>query len=124
MRFSGIIMSYFVIGAVMWGGGVIAWGDAGIGSLLVEDPQTGQINEETSTELEELGGPIKNLLNSVSGGGLVAVWSVISGILGFLFWPIDVLLSVNAPMEAVVLLGGGPTIAFYATLIRAVRGSA
>lgn len=124
MRFSSVVMAYFIIGAVMWGGGVIGWGDTGVAGVLIEDPESGDVNEETAEEIEQLGGPIEQLLDSVAGGGLVAVWIFLKNLIGFMFWPIDTLYRVNAPIEAVVLLGGGVTMAFYASLLRIIRGTA
>jgi hypothetical protein len=124
MRFGSIVMTYFVIGAVLWGGGVIAWTDAGVGTALVDDPETAEVNEETGRQLEDVGGPINELADTVTGGGLLAVWSFVRNLISFLFWPIVTLHSVGAPAEATVLLGGGLTTAFYTSIIRIFKDSA
>lgn len=125
MRFSNIVLAYFVMGAMMWAGGAIAWGDAGVGQLFIEDPGSDvQINKDTSEKLDNAGGPIQEAADSVGGGGLIATLGILLDFVGFLFWPITVLLLVGAPLPVVVLLGGTPTVAFFTTLLRLVRQSA
>lgn len=125
MRFSNILLAYFVMGAVMWGGGVLAWDEAGVGQFFIEDPgQNTSINEQTSSQLGNLGGPIQAAAGSFAGGGLIAIWNILVQLIGYLFWPIVALLSVNAPPRVVVLIGGTPVVAFFGTLLRLVRQSA
>lgn len=123
MRFGNIVVAYFVIGAVMWGGGAIAWDQAGVGELFIENPAESEVNEETSEDLTRLGGPINDVAGSLGASGLVAVWNVLVKLIGYLFWPITVLLSVDAPAEVVVLGGGTPVVAFFTSVLRMVRGS-
>jgi hypothetical protein len=124
MRFGAIIMAYFVIGAVLWGGGVIAWSQAGVAGTFIDDPENAETNEKTGQQLERLGGPIDQLADTVTGGGMLAVWNILLNLISFLFWPIMTLWRVGAPAEATVLLGGSLTTGFYVSLIRMVRGSA
>jgi len=124
MRFSTVVMTYFVLGAVMWGGGVIAWDDSGVGQFLIENPERGDTNENVRDNIEQAGGPIQQAAGTLSGGGLLAVWNFLVQLVGFLFWPITVLVSVNAPPRAIVLVGGTVSMAFFATLIRIIRSSA
>lgn len=125
VRFSSILIAYFVVGAVMWGGGVISWDNAGIGSYIIDDPtaEEDQLSNDAVNDLKNLGGPIGNIVGTL-GGGLVAVWSIMSKFIGFLFWPITVLLATGAPPRVVVLGGGTLSIAFIASFLRTVRGSA
>lgn len=123
VRFSHIMIAYFVMGAVMWAGGAIAWGNAGVGGLLIDDPSTGDLNSSTTDQLEKADGPIEQAVGSVGGGALLAVWGIVSGIFGYLFWPISVLVSNGAPARVWVPLGGAPTVAFYGALIRLIRTS-
>lgn len=122
-RFGRIIVVYFVIGAVMWGGGAIAWSESGLNTLIIEDPATGQVNEDTTTQLEDTGGPLRQAAQSF-GGPVLAIWNIVVKFIGYLFWPITVLQSVNAPPRLVVLLGGTPSIAFLGGIIRLIRNSA
>lgn len=124
MRFSHIVLIYAVMGIVMWGGGAIAWTDSGVAGLLVEDPATGAINDATSDQLEQTGGPIQEAAATVGGTGLLAAWNLIVKIVSFLFWPVVTLQGVGAPPRVWVLLGGVPTVAFYATVITLIRSSA
>lgn len=122
-RFGTIVIVYFIIGATMWGGGAIAWTESGVGTLIIEDPQTGQVNDETTNDLSEADGPIRQAAQSF-GGPILAVWNIIVQFIGFLFWPVTVLQAVNAPPRIVVLLGGAPSVAFLAGTIRLIRESA
>ena len=126
MRFSHIVMAYVVIGGVMWGGGVIGWDQAGIGELFIEDVSGGEgtVNEETASQLEQLAGPIQQAAAAVGGAGLLAIVGILLKLFSFLNWPIWVLMAVDAPIEMVVLLGMPLTAAFYASILRLVRGSA
>lgn len=116
MRFGHVVMAYFVIGAVLWGGGAIAWNDSGVTHLVVTgaDNSTNiSTNDQTKDELESSGGPIQEAASSIGGGALIAIWKLITGLLGFMFWPVATLINTNAPPTVVVLLGGVPTLAFY-----------
>lgn len=117
MQFNRIILAYFMIGAVMWGGGAIDYENAGVSEMFIEE-SGGEfvINEDTSGDLSESGGPIQTAAANVAGG-LIAVWNLISKALGYLFWPITVMQSANAPPRVVVLLGGAPTAAFWGSII-------
>lgn len=122
-RFGSIIMVYFVIGAVMWGGGAIAWSESGIGQLVVTDPQAGEVNEDLSGDLENSGGPLRQAAQNF-GGPVLAIWNIVVKFIGYLFWPVTVLQSVNAPPRLVVLLGGTPTLAFLGGILRLITRSA
>jgi len=122
-RFGDVVLAYFVIGAIMWGGGAIQWAETGVNSFIIEDPQTAEVNEETSDKLESAGGPIREAAQSF-GGPVLAVWNIVVQLIGALFWPVTVLQSVNAPPRIIVLLGGTPSIAFLGGALRLIRESA
>lgn len=128
MRFGHVVMAYFVIGTLMWGAGLITWDDSGVGSIIIDDPYGNSedqvTNEETGGALEQAGGAIREAAAAVGGAGLLAVWDFLAGLTGFLFWPVTVLISVNAPAEFIGLFGGVPTLGFYLGLLRMIRGSA
>jgi len=124
MQWTNIVFAYFVIGAVMWGGGAIAWGDSGVAGLIIEDPQTGDLSTETADNLEGLGGPIREAAATLGGTGLLAVWNIVIKFLSFFFWPIVTLQGAGAPPRIWVMFGGTPTAAFWVTLIRLIRSSA
>jgi len=124
VRFSSIIVTYFVIGALMWGGGAISWDSTGLSGLIIDDPANGvSTNESTAEDLENAGGPIQQSLQQL-GGPLLAIWSIIVKFIGYLFWPITVLQSNNAPPRVTVLLGGTFSVAFIGATVRLIRGSA
>jgi hypothetical protein len=125
MRFGHVVMAYFVIGAVMWGGGAIAWTDAGVAELFVDNPADDEasLNSETSSTLESIAGPIQQAASTVGGAGLLAILGLLTNLFSFLFWPLAVLLG-RAPLEIALLFGGSLTTAFYVSVIRVVRGSA
>lgn len=120
MQFRDVIMAYFVIGAVMFGGGAISWDNVGAASMFV-DNDNGNIggSEESASNLGGIGGAIQSAVNMFLGG-LIIAWNLIIGLLAFLHWPITVLDSNNAPPTITILLGGGFTAAFYMSLIGVV----
>lgn len=124
MRFTNIVLAYAVMGMVMWGGGAIAWESSGVAGLLIDDPQTGEISTDMIDQLQSLDGPIKEAAATVGGTGLLAAWNIIIKVVSFWFWPIVTLQSQGAPPRVWVLVGGTPTAAFWATLIRLIRSSA
>jgi hypothetical protein len=126
MRFTKVVLAYFVIGAVMWGGGAITWGEAGVGEVLIDDPTAGAegVDESQTDQLEGLPSVIGGLASTVSGGGLQAALGLLSSLFGVLAWPVAVLHSNGAPPSVTMLLGGSMTTAFYVSIIRALRGSA
>lgn len=123
MRLSSVVIGYFVIGAVMWGSGVIDYSQVGIVEFFVSDPTTATVNAQSTGALEGMGGPIQQAAGSLTGP-LLAIWVVIRDFVGFLFWPITVLASVGAPPRVVLLFGGTPTVAFFMGFIRVIRESA
>lgn len=122
-RFGQLILIYFVVGATMWGGGAIAWSESGVGTLIVEDPQTGEVNSDTTDQLEQADGPIRRAAQSF-GGPVLAIWNIVIKFIGYLFWPLTVLQGVGAPPRLTVLLGGAPSVAFLGGVIRLIRDSA
>lgn len=128
MRISNVIIAYFVIGAVMFGGGAIDFEEAGVANFFLEQespdevrPTTG--NESATGELDSVGGAITELAELLAGP-IIFVWNLFVGLIAYLNWPVFVLISHNAPMGVVVLLGGTPTAMFYMGVIRLVRTSA
>lgn len=124
MRLQHIVLAYFLIGATLWGGGVLAYDESGMAQFFVSvDDGVVEGNQGRAGNISESGGPIQEAAQGVTGG-IVAVWNLLVSIAGFLFWPISTLMSVAAPTEVVVLLGGAPTVAFYGALFRVFRQSA
>lgn len=124
MRFSDVILAYVVIGGVMFGGGAIAWDDAGVAGWFVEDTSTGfEPSDNTTGKAQDVEGSIKNIVGQFAGP-LVIVWNFVVAFVSFINWPIVVLASNNAPPVIILILGVPLTAAFYLSLVRLVRTSA
>jgi len=124
MRFTRIILLYFVLGAVMFGGGAIDFQDAGVAGFFVEhDSGSFAASDQADEELEGLGGAISQLVGEFIGA-VQLVYNLAVGLLGFLNWPIVVLLGVGAPPMAVLFVGGTLSASFYLSVITLVRSSA
>jgi hypothetical protein len=124
MRFTRVILLYFVLGAVMFGGGAIDYEDAGVAQFFVQhDRGSFAPSEQTNNELEGLGGAISQLVGEFIGG-VQLVFNLAVGLFGFLNWPLVVLLGVSAPPMAVLLIGGTFTASFYLSVITLMRSSA
>lgn len=126
MRLSSVLMVYFLMGAVMYGGGMVGFGKAGVTELVISDVTGGQVhtNQNTSSRAEHLGGPIEQAVNTIAGGGLLAAWKFLSGVINFMFWPISALVYVDAPSRVVVLVGGAFSFAFLIGLVTVFRRGA
>jgi len=81
------------------------------------------VNENTSNQLEQSGGPIQEAAKSM-GGPILAIWNFVVQFIGYLFWPVTVLQSVNAPPRVTVLVGGAFSVMFLGAVIRLIRSSA
>lgn len=123
MRLTTILVTYLIVGAVMFGGGVLAWDDAGVAGYLIEDPETGEVNEDVSSDLESARGPIQEAAGAVGGGGLLAVWTFLSNLFSFLYWPISTLNALGAPPAVTAILGGPLSLGFTLGMIRLVASS-
>lgn len=126
VRFSSLVIAYFTMGAVMWGSGVLEpTANLGVVEIFFDISANGAV--ERTGEPQTLLGNIGNNIGDVAGGlvgPILAVWTAIRQLIGVLFWPVVTMVSINAPTELVVLLGGVPTVAFFMGVIRTVRESA
>lgn len=127
MRFQHVILAYFIVGAVLWGGGVLDWNETGVGTFIIDDPTAHTADATTNSETQGILGNIGNaIVQAVSSfvGGLMIVWNILSKLIGYFFWPITVMQSVNAPPRMVVVVGGTMSMMFLAAFIRVLRASA
>jgi hypothetical protein len=101
---SSVLLVYFLIGFVLWGGGVIGYDEAGVTEMVISgvSGQGVTLNTETANDVENLNGPIEQAVNTFAGGGLLAAWKFVSGLIDFMFWPTSVPISTNAPVEVTV----------------------
>lgn len=121
MRSSSIVMSYLIIGVVVFGGGVIQWGDAGVVTYFAAaDGGTFAPAGTALSQLETAGGSLETVVGLAVGMVLV-VWNLLINLLAFFHWPIIALNDMNAPPLAVLLLGGGYVGAFYMSVLRTLR---
>jgi hypothetical protein len=126
VRFSNIVLAYFVIGVVMFGGGAVQWDNSGVAQFFVEqDQQTGEFqgSENLDSKKDQAGSALGSVANAVAGPILV-VWNLAVGLFAALHWPVVVLNSNNAPPIMVLGLGGPFVAAFYLSFIRLIRRSA
>lgn len=123
MRIGNLILAYFVIGAMMWGGGVLTFEEAGVITAVVTtddgrvDP--GEAFSETIDRQDSIIGGVV----SAFGGGLLIVWNLIKIVFDFIHWPIITLSENHAPPEITALLGGGMTLSFYIAVVTLVSRS-
>lgn len=124
-RFRQYIIAYFILGAVMMGGGAVTYQEAGVPTFFIQEPDNGTVNatQEPQDNAGGIGGMIKSVVDSFTGG-LILVWELVTGLFTFMNWPIVVLQSNNAPPMATVMLGGPFTAGFYGSVIGLVKSSA
>jgi hypothetical protein len=124
MQFTRIIVLYFVLGALMFGGGAVSWDSSGPTKYFVSQDQTGvSADSQPQQQLGGVAGAITSLLGQF-GAPLVLVWNLVVGLVSFLHWPIFVMAENSVPPRVTVLFGGGLTVMFYGSLVRLVKSSA
>jgi len=123
VRLGQVAITYFVIGVVMYGSGIIGWEDAGIASYFFSTPGAGTVDAGVVADLEEMGGAIGAVGTAVVGP-ILAIWGFITGILGFVAWPVGVLAGRGAPDAVVMLMGGTLVAAFVFGVIDTVKQAA
>jgi hypothetical protein len=118
MRFGSILLAYFIIGTVMWGGGLIAWDTTGpVQEFVGVENGSVDANESTAGQLERTGGVVGQAAQSLAGP-ILLVWNLVTGFVAYVFWPVTVLTTVNAPPQLIVLMGGSMSVAFFVAIVR------
>lgn len=113
MRMGNLVLAYFVIGAMMWGGGVLTFEEAGvITAVVTTDDGRVAPAEAFANRIDQQNSIIGGVV-SAFGGGLLIVWNLVKIIFDFIHWPIITLSENHAPPALTVLLGGGMTLSFY-----------
>lgn len=117
---------YFIIAAVMFGGGVITWNETGaVQYFMGEDPDAA-----IPTGDESPGGAFDRVMAVIAqatgmfGGVIIMIVALISNLLQFMHWPVIVLSSNDAPLRITVLLGGSLVAMFYMSMIRLILSAA
>jgi len=127
MRFSHVAVSYLLIGAIVISSGVVPPSEAGLLDEFVDiEADDGELADvESDTDEEELTGavgPVRNALDTIAGGGILAVWSFVSSLIGYVAWPITLTRYVDAP-QSVVLLSSVLVASFVFGTLRIIRAS-
>lgn len=122
MRWGHVLLVYFLAGAMLWGGGLIGWGQAGLGTAVVDDPVNGTVANETSANVDSTQNVIQQTAQATGGGPLLAVVTFVGSFFEFVFWPFFVLGELSAPPRVQVTLGGAFVVAFLGAFIRFARG--
>lgn len=126
MNFQSVALAYFVIGAVMFGGGAVDFQDAGVTQFFLDKNEEGFTPPDREpgkkTPLSAVQGVVGAILGIIDAitGGIVLVFNLAVSLLGYLNWPITVLLAANAPPAAVLLVGGTFTASFYLSVINLI----
>ena len=123
MQIGNLLLAYFVIGTMMWGGGVLTFEEAGvINSVVTLDDGNVGVNESFANEIDKQDSVISGVVNAFSGG-LTIVWNLIKIVFKFIHWPLTTLIQTHAPPQITILLGGGMTLSFYIAVIKLVSRS-
>lgn len=125
ISFGKVIILYYCIAVVMWGGGAIGSGQLGIATEIVTvNESTGEVgpNQETGGQIQNLGGPLRQAAGLLGGGAALAVWGFVKGLVGALFWPVVIMESSGAP-ASVLAVSGALSMAFLAGTIQLIRGT-
>jgi len=127
MRFSHVAVSYLLIGAIVISSGVVPPSEAGLLDEFVDiEADDGELSSvESNTDEEELTGavgPVRNALDTIAGGAILAVWSFVSSLIGYVAWPITLTRYVDAP-QSVVLLSSVLVASFVFGSLRIIRAS-
>jgi len=123
MRIGNLVLAYFIIGTMMWGGGALTFEEAGVITAVISNDH-GQIDpagafaEAIDRQNSIIGGVV-----SAFGGGLLIVWNLMKIIFDFIHWPIITLVQNDAPPQITALLGGGMTLSFYLAIATLVSRS-
>jgi hypothetical protein len=130
MRFSHVAVIYFLMGAIVVGANVVPVTQLGVASVFVDTDGQDVAANETSVGgdgsqngmLDNLIGPVKNALNTITGGALLAVWGPISLLTGFYAWPVVTTTYIGAPF-IVQMLSGVFVASFTFGVLRVFRAS-
>lgn len=124
MQFTRIVVVYFVLGALMFGGGAVSWDNSGPTKYFISQDQAGvSANEQPQQNLDGVAGAITSLVGQF-GAPLILVWNIVVGLISFMNWPIFVLAENSVPPRVTVLLGGTLTVMFYGSIVTLIRSSA
>lgn len=127
MRLGSMVMTYFLIGALVLAGGVVPPAETGLVQQFIDTGDHSVNEDQVSAEgggfLSNLVTPVENALNTVAGGGLIAVLNKIDAFLGYIAWPYTLLNYWNAPWQLTYLIAGPLSVGFTIGGLRVLRSS-
>lgn len=113
VRFGQVLLTYFVTGVIMYGSGIIDWSEAGVATYFFSGPNSQSVDGGALAGLQATGGSIESAATAVVGP-ILAIWNLITSLLGFLAWPAGALAGAGAPETVTMLMGGSLVVAFFA----------
>lgn len=127
-RFSHVALVYMAMAVAVFSAGVVPFSQAGVATVFLDDGGASANAEavgggkSTDGMLDNLVGPVRNALNTVTGGAILAVWGAVSRLLGLYAWPLVTASYVGAP-DVVVAVCGLLVAAFTLGGLRVLRSS-
>lgn len=122
MNLGELVLAYFVIGAVMFGGGAIDFDEAGITKLMISN-EGGEVGIADSFIAQWKSITTSPTIFESIGGAMIMIWDLLVLFLGGAFWPVLVMASNDSPTTVTVLLGGSFAMAFVVAGLRFIRSS-
>jgi len=130
MRFSHVAVVYFMMGIIVVGTGAVPYAELGIAEVFIDvQGQDVAVNDTSITGngdgggmITNLIGPVKNALNTITGGALLAIWGPISKMSGAYAWPLVTANHLGAP-QIVVMFSGVLVASFTFGVLRVFRAS-
>lgn len=119
VRLGSVGITYFVVGALFYGSGLISWEEAGIATYFFSSPGTKAVDGGALGGLQSTGGAIESIGAAVTGP-ILAIWNLLTTIIGFLGWPVGALLNAGVPWEGAILLGGTFVVALFFAIVNTV----
>lgn len=118
-RLEQVGLTYFVVGVVMYGAGLIDWSEAGVATYFFSAPGSTSVDGGAVAGLNATGGAIESAATAVVGP-ILAIWNLLTSFIGFIAWPAGVLAGAGAPWEVTMLLGGSLVVAFFFAIVNTV----
>ena len=121
-----MVFTYFVLGAMSWGAGLVDRDGAGMVNTFfhIQDGNV-QTVDGVTTMLTSLGSGLSDFEPAALAlGSVVLILGIIRDIAFYLFWPVVTLQTLQAPPEIVLLLGGSLVATFFLATVRVFRAAA
>lgn len=116
-----VTFSYFVIGVVMYGSGLITYDQIGIVSFLFEGQTTGGEGIGVFKESADVLRSVGSILGITAfASAILATVDFLTSLFTFLFWPFIVLQSSGVPFTISLLLGGSVSFLFFLSVLDAL----